>query len=142
MYFDEDNIYFDNYKNIDIDNITINRNKNMYSYEEAFNKGNLFKDEYSNYKNHLYKLNVTNDKDKLLLNIQIHSFVLKDLILYLDTNPTDQSMIVEFNKVNNKLEELKTNYENKYGPLCTSGVNSNSSWTWINNPWPWDKGGK
>ena len=142
MYFDENNNYFDDYKevNINIDSINFNRSNNLYPYEEGFNKGNLFKDLYSKYKNHVYKLNVTNDRDKLLLNIQIHCFVLKDLNLYLDTHPTDESMIVEFNKVNNSLKELKQRYENKYGPLCVNGVNSDKNWSWLNNPWPWDNG--
>lgn len=148
MYFDENNNYFDDYKSmennfdIDINSINFNRSDNLYSLDEAFNKGNLFKNLYSKYKNHVYKLNVTNDKDKLLLNIQMYYFALKDLNLYLDTHPSDQSMLNEFNKINNKLIELKNNYENKYGPLCVTEVNSDDKWTWISNPWPWDKGGK
>jgi spore coat protein JB len=138
MLFDEDNIYFDDYKNINIENVNINRSKTLYSYEEGFNKGNLFKDLYSKYKNHVYKLNVSNDKDKLLLDIQTHTFALKDLNLYLDTHPEDQSILEEFNKIKNKLDDLKNKYENKYGPLCLNSVNSNKDFTWINNPWPWD----
>ena len=138
MLFDEDNIYFDNYKNINIENVTINRSNTLYSYEEGFNKGNLFKDIYSKYKNYVYKLNVSSEKDKLLLDIQTHTFALKDLNLYLDTHPEDQSMLGEFNKIKNKLEDLKNRYENKYGPLCLNNVNSNKDFTWINNPWPWD----
>ena len=142
MYFDETNNYFEDYKDVDINinSINFNRGNKLYSYEEGFNKGNLFEDLYSKYKNHVYKLNVNNDKDKLLLNIQIYSFALKDLNLYLDTHPTDQSMLVEFNKVKNKLNELKKDYENKYGPLCMNENDSTSAWDWINNPWPWDTG--
>ena len=33
-------------------------------------------------------------------------------------------------------------YENVYGPLCIKDVVSSDKWTWIDNPWPWDKGGK
>ncbi len=146
MYFDENNNYFEDYKNmdidIDIDSINFNRNNNLYPYEEGFNKGTLFKDIYSKYKNHVYKLNVSSEKDKLLLNIQMYNFALKDLNLYLDVHPTDQSMLVKFNSVKNKLKDLKREYANKYGPLCASENDSTDKWTWINNPWPWDKGGK
>jgi len=142
MYFDENNNYFDDYKEItfNTNNIEINRSNKLYSFEEGFNKGNLFEDTYSKYKNYVYKLNVKNDKDKLLLNIQTHCFVLKDLGLFLDTHPGDQSILGEFNKANNKLKSLKEDYENKYGPLCINNVNSNKDWEWINNPWPWDTG--
>ena len=136
MYFDENNNYFDDYINISFD-----RSNKLYSYEEGFNKGNLFKDLYSKYKNYVYKLNVSSEKDKKLLNIQMYTFALKDLNLYLDTHPSDDSMLVEFNKINNKLIELKREYENLYGPLCINSMNSDT-YSWINNPWPWDKGGK
>ena len=147
MYFDETNNYFDDYKEvnnnveINFDNINFNRSNKLFSTEEGFNKGNLFQNLYSKYKNHVYKLNVNNKKDELLYKIQMYTFAQKDLTLYLDTNPTDQSMLEEFNKTNNKLKELKTKYESDYGPLCITEVNSNE-WTWNNNPWPWDKGGK
>ena len=136
MYFDENNNYFDDYINISFD-----RSNKLYSYEEGFNKGNLFKDIYSKYKNYVYKLNVSSEKDKKLLNIQMYTFALKDLNLYLDTHPSDDSMLVEFNKINNKLIQLKNEYENLYGPLCINSMNSDT-YSWINNPWPWDKGGK
>lgn len=136
MYFDENNNYFDDYINISFD-----RSNKLYSYEEGFNKGNLFKDIYSKYKNYVYKLNVSSEKDKKLLNIQMYTFALKDLNLYLDTHPSDDSMLVEFNKINNKLRQLKNEYENLYGPLCINSMNSDT-YSWINNPWPWDKGGK
>ena len=136
MYFDENNNYFDDYINISFD-----RSNKLYSYEEGFNKGNLFKDLYSKYKNYVYKLNVSSEKDKKLLNIQMYTFALKDLNLYLDTHPSDDSMLVEFNKINNKLRQLKNEYENLYGPLCINSMNSDT-YSWINNPWPWDKGGK
>jgi spore coat protein JB len=71
----------------------------------------------------------------------MYTFALKDLNLYLDTHPSDDSMLKEFNKINNKLIELKREYENNYGPLCINSVN-NDTYSWINNPWPWDKGGK
>ena len=136
MYFDENNNYFDDYINISFD-----RSNKLYSLEEGFNKGNLFKDIYSKYKNYVYKLNVSSEKDKKLLNIQMYTFALKDLNLYLDTHPSDDSMLVEFNKINNKLRQLKNEYENLYGPLCINSMNSDT-YSWINNPWPWDKGGK
>ena len=136
MYFDENNNYFDDYINISFD-----RSNKLYSLEEGFNKGNLFKDIYSKYKNYVYKLNLSSEKDKKLLNIQMYTFALKDLNLYLDTHPSDDSMLVEFNKINNKLRQLKNEYENLYGPLCINSMNSDT-YSWINNPWPWDKGGK
>ena len=148
MYFDENNNYFEeenNYKdnivNFNIDNMIINRSNTLHDYEDGYNKGNMFKDIYSKYKNHVYKLKVNNYKDELLYKLQMYTFILKDLNLYLDTNPTDTSIMNEYLKVNASLKSIKNEYEKKYGPLCINDITSDK-WTWINNPWPWDKGGK
>ena len=114
MLFDEQNSYFDTKTNeyseaIDIDN-KINNNEyfldidtlNVYNYrtsnkidtlEEGFYKGNMFVNTYDKYKNHLYKVVVSGEKDKLLLIIQMHMFALNDLNLYLDLNPNDKTLI-------------------------------------------------
>ena len=40
---------------INIDSINFNRDNSLYSPMEGFNKGNMFKNLYSKYKNHIYK---------------------------------------------------------------------------------------
>lgn len=161
MYFDENNNYFDimsseheymidkyinkqknNYTDINIDSINFNRNSNLYSPKEGLNKGNMFKNLYSKYKNHVYNLSVNGERDKALYNIQMHNFAMKDLNLYLDTHPNDTEILNEYQKLRKSLNEIKNDYEKKYGPLCSSDVTSTTKWTWISNPWPWDKGGK
>ena len=101
----------------------------------------MFENIYSKYKNHVYKLSVNNQKDELLYKIQMYTFALKDLNLYLDVHPTDQSMLYEYQKNKRLLDESISTYEKKYGPLTSFNVTNDDKWTWINNPWPWDKGG-
>ena len=36
-----------------------------------------------------------------------------------------------------KCKKLTSEYENKYGPLSVSEVNSTKEFTWVNN-WPWE----
>ena len=155
MYFDETNNYFDitneyyvdnskfNYSdiNVNIDSINFNRDESLYSPLEGFNKGNMFSNLYSKYKNHVYKLKVNNQKDELLYKIQMYSFALKDYDLYLDIYPNDTKILREFRTIKNELNESKKKYEDTYGPLCMNEVESTSKWTWLNGPWPWDKGG-
>ena len=145
MYFDENNNYFDDYNNtlqININNIDFTRNNELFNTEEGFNKGNMFKNIYSKYKNHVYKLKTNNKKDDLLYKVQMYTFALKDLSLYLDNHPTDESILVEYQKIRNNLYEAKKQYEQNYGVLSSSDVTNDDKWTWINNPWPWDKGVK
>ncbi len=161
MYFDENNNYYDvlaneekydidqynttknsiNNFDINIDSINFDRTSKLYSTEEGFNKGNMFENLYSKYKNHVYKLKVNNAKDELLYKIQMYTFAMKDLNLYLDLHPEDKEMLSEYQKLRKMNEELKSKYEREYGPLCASAVTSTTNFNWISNPWPWDKGG-
>ena len=145
MYFDENNNYFDDYKesniNLNIDNININRNNTLHDYEDGFNKGNMFKNIYSKYKNHVYKLKVSTKRDELLYKVQMYTFILKDLGLYLDVHPSDDNVFNVFNDVNRKLKSAKEQYEKTYGPLCLSST-GDIKYNYVNGPWPWDKGDK
>ena len=134
MYFDQDNNYYD-----DSVNISFDRNQKLYSPDEGFNKGNMFINEYSKYKDYVYKLKVSNDKDRLLYEIQMYTFALKDIILFLDTHPNDKAMLKKYNEYSNELKKLKERYEKTYGPLTTDSNNLDKNyWQWIKSPWPWE----
>ena len=110
-------------------------NVDLFNPKEGFEKGNMFSNLYNEYKN--YKpldLKPTNEREKLLYNIQTICFAAHDLNLYLDLNPNDQSMITLFNDYLKKEEELIKEYESKYGPMT---VNNNIN-EWVNNKWPWE----
>lgn len=113
-----------------------NMNKvNLFNPKEGFEKGNMFENIYSEYKNYKPEvLKPINDREKLLYNIQTICFAAHDLNLYLDLNPNDQSMITLFNDYLKKEEELIKEYESKYGPMT---INSNIN-EWVNNKWPWE----
>ena len=113
-----------------------NMNKvNLFNPKEGFEKGNMFENIYSEYKNYKPEvLKPINDREKLLYNIQTICFAAHDLNLYLDLNPNDQSMITLFNDYLRKEEELIKEYESKYGPMT---INSNIN-EWVNNKWPWE----
>lgn len=148
MYFDETNNYFDIYKNdlenltnVNIENISFNRANVLRKPEDGLNKGSMFTNIYSKYKNHEYNLKVNNKRDELLLKIQYHNFALKDLNLYLDLYPNDTNMLKEYHVINTNLKKLKEQYEKEYELLLQNDITNKSKWVWINNPWPWDKGG-
>lgn len=155
MYFNEEDNYFKVFNNdfdfeknkfndidLNIENININRNQKLLNEEEGFNKGNMFDNLYSKYKNHVYKLKVNNEKDKLLYKIQMYGFAIKDIILYLDIHNNDNDMLKVFHKYQKLYKQTKEQYEKTYGPLCSIDEDNDTSWDWVKNPWPWDKGGK
>lgn len=79
------------------------------------------------------------DKQQLLRDVQIVSFLVKDVQLFLNTHPTDENALSFFDYYNKLLASLTADYEAKYGPLTVYGVNAENGWSWIKDPWPWEK---
>ena len=97
----------------------------------------MFNNLYKPYRN--YSVNEylpKNEKQRLMYEIQKHTFVLNDLVLYLDINPNGQKVLDKFNEYKDAYNRLVNEYERKYNPLT---VNSNeldtTPWKWLNN-WP------
>lgn len=78
-----------------------------------------------------------NGKDMLCQLMALH-FSMIDLNLYLDTHPCDADTIKTFKELQKEYEDLKKEYEAIYGTL-TPGTIQKTEWTWINDPWPWEK---
>ena len=78
-----------------------------------------------------------NNKD-MLSQLMALKFSLIDLNLYLDTHPCDADTIATFKELQKEYEDLKAEYEQKCGTL-TPGTISKTEWTWLSEPWPWEK---
>lgn len=79
------------------------------------------------------------NRDMLLKEIQQLSFRLYDLTLFLDTHPTEQCAIKDFNETLNKYKSMVRNFEKLYGPLTLKGVDEDAmEWKWTKGPWPWE----
>ena len=77
-----------------------------------------------------------------LLELQQLSFSLVDLNLYLDTNPANQQAVNDYNQLFEQYWDAKANYELQYGPMNNFGhCPATYPWSWINDPWPWERGG-
>jgi spore coat protein JB len=79
-------------------------------------------------------------QEQLLLHITEVSFVITDMLLYLDTHP-DEQQALDFIKdhIVMRNNALKI-YSRLYGPLTidTADDNASNSWEWVNTPWPWE----
>lgn len=120
----------------------LNSNNIFTSVKDGFLKGNMQAGSFIPYKNYTYIApSITDERKRMLYEIQENSFAAHEANLYLDTHPNDSDMIRLFKEYNKKVDELTLNYERKYGPICLSdneGI-KNTSWNWIDKPWPWDK---
>lgn len=77
---------------------------------------------------------------QLLTYLNEVSFVVSDMLLYLDTHPEDQKAL-EFCRehISLRSQALKE-YASRFGPLTidTADDNASASWSWVETPWPWE----
>ena len=64
-------------------------------------------------------------------------FTIQECALYLDTHPRDAAALRLYRDQQALRQKAVDAYEQKFGPLTTSG-NYFDSWRWIDDPWPWD----
>lgn len=135
-----DNNFMNNISNMP--NNSYNQNFKMTNPTDGYSRGNLFSDLYSQYKNYDPRKLASNDpKMKLWLEMSENFFAAHEINLYLDINPNDQSMIELFNDYRKKADNLKKEYESKYGPLCLSSDELNQyPFLWVKNSFPWEGG--
>lgn len=82
-----------------------------------------------------------NEREMLLKQIATMDFSIIELGLYMDTHPYDTEMNDKLNNFKNKVDILKKEYNEKYGPI-TQNSDEKNRWGWIANPWPWDNMGE
>lgn len=80
---------------------------------------------------------------KQLLNwIDIVSFAEVESSLYLDTHPTDKEAMEYFNHFSKLRKDALKEYSERFSPLTLDSVNCDEQyWKWVNDKWPWEKGG-
>lgn len=78
-------------------------------------------------------------KNKLFDTIQKYGFALDEIRIYLDTHPNCKNGLEFFHKYKKLQNEAVSEYNRLYGPLTSEQVESNDHWTWVNEPWPWER---
>lgn len=67
-------------------------------------------------------------------------FALHELVLFLDSHPTNQKAMELMEEYREKRKELIKTYENNFGPfiMMPRDVPRNECWKWLEGPWPWE----
>ena len=79
-------------------------------------------------------------KEELLRVIQSTNFVVLEMGLYLNTHPECSCALKKYCECKEMLEEATKVYERRFGPLTMYGVDCDEKWSWVEEPWPWQKG--
>lgn len=78
------------------------------------------------------------EQQNMMRRLQVQSFVLDDVRLYLDTHPDDRKALDYYHKYRKLKEQTEAEYVERFGPLNSLQVISNTRWTWVDTPWPWE----
>lgn len=81
-----------------------------------------------------------NSASKMLHDIGIVDFVLVDLMLYLDTHPSDLNAMEYFNHYARMKLQMEREFSREYYPLRKDLAESSREWRWDNAPLPWEGG--
>ena len=74
--------------------------------------------------------------------LQAMSFAIDELGLYLDTHRDDADAVALFNQYVERYADAMQKYEAQYGSLTQRDSALEGTYTWIDDPWPWDYLGK
>ena len=106
------------------------------SYEagEALSRGTLFPGLDLPFMNIVNK----NSVDGPLAELMAIDFVAHELVLYLDTHPDDTEAFDMLQTFLALSKEAHSRYVQQCGPLCHKDMLGKNSFTWLNDPWPWE----
>ncbi|MDD6811309.1 MAG: spore coat protein CotJB [Lachnospiraceae bacterium] len=82
------------------------------------------------------------EQEKLLHQINLISFVVVEMTLYLDTHPNDYEAIEYLKHYVRMKDRAMHDYAAKFGPLTisTADVSDGKEWKWALTPMPWEGG--
>lgn len=110
----------------------------LYSPYEAYQRGNLFPGLYQGYQGiNPSMTEPKNQRMELLSYLGAYAFAAHELNLYLDNYPNDREAVKKFKEYKKEVNKAKEEYEKLYGPITVTGV-TQDTWTWVNEPWPWE----
>ncbi|MGN1043383.1 MAG: spore coat protein CotJB [Acutalibacteraceae bacterium] len=78
-----------------------------------------------------------NEREMMMRRIATLDFAIVELNLYMDTHPNDTEVNAKLNDYKKKSDELKKEYQDKYGPITSKTIEDNR-YGWIADPWPWN----
>lgn len=79
-------------------------------------------------------------RNELLHQVDMAGFLLDDAVLFLDTHPCDPDAMKFYQEARARYHEAVETYTAEVGPLFMFDVPCDSTFTWVDDPWPWEGG--
>ena len=115
------------------------QNPQVYTAGKGFVRGTLFPGLDLPFQN---QINQNEKTATLSSQLQAMSFAIDELGLYLDTHRDDADAVALFNQYVERYADTMQKYEAQYGSLTQRDSALEGTYTWIDDPWPWDYLGK
>lgn len=112
------------------------QNPPKYGKSEALTRGTLFPGLDLPFMNSVNKSNPYAGTP--LGELMALDFVIKELNLYLDTHPDDKEAFEMLKNIIALSNEGRQKYVKLYGPVSLRDLKDCESYTWLDDPWPWD----
>ena len=80
-----------------------------------------------------------NEREMLMKKVKKYDFALKELALYLDTHPNCRRGLAMFKKYKELRNAAMDEYVRKYGPVTYDQNTDTQHWSWVDDPWPWER---
>ena len=80
------------------------------------------------------------ERQRMLRRVQIYEFALDDARLYLDSHPCDRAALDYYKKHQDLREKAYQEFVQRFGPLMANDNVYTDKWTWVEEPWPWERG--
>ena len=74
-------------------------------------------------------------REQMLLRVSAAQFAMWETRVYMDTHADNAEARKLYEKYHRQFEELKAEYQAKFGPIT---LGENNSDEWLKDPWPWD----
>lgn len=74
--------------------------------------------------------------------LQALGFAIQELALYLDTHRYDREALQLYRQYQQLYHKGMMEYDKQYGPLTHGVPEQAETYTWLDDPWPWEYDGK
>ncbi|MBP3630778.1 MAG: spore coat protein CotJB [Clostridia bacterium] len=78
------------------------------------------------------------DRERLLKKLSGAQFAALEMQLYLDTHKNDASALKSMQEYLRQAKEYRKEYEERFGPITPNDLYGDTTFNWLNAPWPWE----